>query len=399
VVDEGKAREPADRPPDPPPTRSHRTAANLAVLGFSLSLGSGTLVLPLLALAAGYDAAVVGLMTSVSAIAHLGLRLQLPLLLGRVADRSLIALSCLMIGGSYGGLLFSTALPVFVVAQLLQGGARALFWTASQTHAVRDGGSTVTSLARVQMIGNLGMIAGPPLAGVAAAVEIQLGLVVGLVSGLAAAATTVGMRRLAPFDRTPRGDQPHVWRRPGVDLGCWAGFTAGGWRAMLGSYVPVVLSGAGLGSSIIGVLIGVADAASIAITAVLLRWTPSRARESIEIGVVATCIALAVLPIVAGQPAAAAAVIIAGGLGTGILTTIGPALASDAVAANERGDAIAATGTFRAGGILITPVTVAAGLTIVSLPVGMAAAAASLAVPALASGLRARRLSIAGGPA
>jgi Major Facilitator Superfamily len=386
-------------PGDERPAASESWASAGTILGFSFALGTGTLALPLLALAAGYDAAAIGLLTAVSAVSQFGLRLQLPWLLGRYPDRALIGLSCLMIASSYGLLLVSEVLPAFLVAQLLQGGARALFWTSSQTHAVRGAGTTVRSLARVQVIGNIGTLSGPAAAGVAAGVSLELALAIGLISGVAGATLSRAMRYLPPFERHSRPGERRIWQRPGVDLACWAGFTAGGWRAMLGSYVPVILTAAGLGPSIVGALLALADGAAIAAGLWLVRHTPARAREAIEIGVVVSCVGLGVLPLVAGQAAVVAGIIALGGIGSGILTTIGPALASDSVAPNERGDAIAVAGTFRAAALLATPAGVAAGLAFVTLPVGMVVAAIGLAIPAVASGLRARRLAPAGGPA
>jgi len=42
--------------------------------------------------------------------------------------------------GAFALLSFSSVIPAFIVAQLAQGAARAIFWTAGQTHVIRDGG-------------------------------------------------------------------------------------------------------------------------------------------------------------------------------------------------------------------------------------------------------------------
>jgi hypothetical protein len=370
-----------------------RTMAALSVLGFSISLGIGTLALPLLALAAGYDAAVVGAFAATSAVAQLGFRLSLPWLLGRYSDRSLLGISCLMIAGSYAVLVVSTALPAFTVGHLLQGSARALFWTSSQTHAVRGSGTSVNALARVQIVGNIGTLTGPALAGAASGISVNLALVVGIATGLLAALSSRSMRSLPPFVRERRRPgEAHIWRRPGVDVGCWASFTAGGWRAMLGSYFPVVLTEAGLGPGLVGAFLALADAASFGAAAILIRVNPTATRLLIEVGVLAASIGIAVMPFVAMQPAVAAILIAVGGAGSGLLLTLGPAAASDSVAPNERGDAIAVAGTFRAAALFATPAGVAAGLSVVTLPFGVAIAGVVLGVPTVVSGLRARRL-------
>jgi MFS family permease len=58
------------------------------------------------------------------------------------------------------------------------------------------------------------------------------------------------------------------------------------------------------------------------------------------------------------------------GIGAGILQTMGPALAADSVRPEERGDAIASNGTFRAATLLIAPLGV--GAMVLALPIGVA---------------------------
>jgi hypothetical protein len=377
----------------PEPSAKNHLATGATMLGFTFALGTGMLVLPLLALAAGYDAIAVGLLTAVAAISQVGLRLLLPWLLGRFADRDLIATACLMIASSYAVLIATQELVPFIVAQLLQGGARAMFWTSSQTHAVRGSGSSVKSLARVQLVGNVGTLSGPPIAGIAAVASLQAALGLGASIALVGAVFSRAMADLAPFDRQRRVGEPRIWRRPGVDVACWAGFTAGGWRAMLGSYVPVVLASAGLSPSITGGLLALADGASIAVAAVLVRHSPRNMRRAVDVGVLVCCLGLGLVSVVASEPAIVGLFIAIGGAGSGVLTTIGPALASDSVRPDERGDAIAAAGTFRAAALFATPAGVAAGLAWVPLPVGLAIAAVGLAAPAVIAGIRTGRRS------
>jgi hypothetical protein len=374
-----------------PAPGADRLQAAFAVLGFSIALGTGQLALPLLALAAGYDAAVVGVFAAISAVAQVGFRLALPWLLRRVPDRRLMTAACLMIVSSYAVLLGSTALVAFVVAQLLQGSARALFWTSSQTHAVRGPGASVVSLARVQLVGNIGTLTGPAVAGVLSGISLDLALVLGIATGSVGTAFSLATHHLDPFARERRQTgQGRIWRRDGVDVGCWASFTAGGWRALLGSYFPVVLTAAGLGPSAVGAIIALADAASFGAAAVLSRWTLGATRTVIEVSVLATVAGVVGMPLVAGQPILAALVITIGGAGAGMLLTMGPAIASDAVGPDERGDAIAAAGTFRAGALFATPAAIAASLAVVSLPIGVGLAGVMLGLPTLASGLRSR---------
>jgi hypothetical protein len=68
--------------------------------------------------------------------------------------------------------------------------------------------------------------------------------------------------------------------------------------------------------------------------------------------------------------------------------SLGPALATESVSADERGEAIAVTGTFRAAALLVTPAAAAAALTVVSLPIGLVVAALALGGPPILAGLR-----------
>ena len=63
--------------------------------------------------------ATVGALVAVAAATQLGVRLTLPLLLGRYADRSLMAVSAIGLACTFALLILSTTLPVFVAAQLL----------------------------------------------------------------------------------------------------------------------------------------------------------------------------------------------------------------------------------------------------------------------------------------
>ncbi|MBX3030214.1 MAG: MFS transporter [Chloroflexi bacterium] len=367
------------------------------IMGFSFSLGVGTLALPLLALAAGYDAAAVGMLTAFSAVAQFLFRLCLPWLLGRYPDRAIIGVGCLAMGGSYALLLVDTSLLAFLLAQMLQGSSRALFWTASQTHVVRGSSNSVRPLAWLQALGSVGMLVAPAVAGLVATQSLDLALVLGVVSGVVGGGLSLWMRRLTPFDRRTRSRGRHIWRRPGVDVACWSSFATAGWRSMLNSFVPVALTAAGLGPSMVGALLALANLAALAGSGMLIRITPTRSRELVEAAVVMSCVSLAIIPFVAGEAVAVGILMAVGGAGSGILTTLGPSLANDAVAPNERGDAIAATGTFRAAALLATPAGVAGALSIVTLPVALVVASVALAAPVVASGIRARQVVPEGG--
>jgi MFS family permease len=78
------------------------------------------------------------------------------------------------------------------------------------------------------------------------------------------------------------------------------------------------------------------------------------------------------------------------GLGMGLLQTVGPALAAESVEENERGDAMAAVGLYRAGARFVAPFGVGALVLVMPLSHALVAAGALLALPA-AYALRVRR--------
>jgi predicted MFS family arabinose efflux permease len=371
--------------------RSDQPAALGAVFIYSIALGVGTLALPLLALDAGYDAATVGLLTATSAVSQVILRLSLPVLLSRWPDRTIIIVSSLTLGASYALLVLSTALPVFVAAQLLQGGARALFWTSSQTHAVRTPGTPVRMLARIGAVSNVGTMIGPVLTGVVATYSLVLAIAFGVVLAVAAAIAAVGLIRLPPYSRRRRTGEPPMWNQPGIDVACWSGFAAGGWRALMGSYVPVVLTTAGLAPGIIGVLLSAAELASTVTLAAFVRFPPRWTRITLDVSIVVAALSLAALPVAGDNVAVAGLLLVLSGAGSGPMTTLGAAVARQLAHPDDEGEAIALVGTFRAVALLLTPAGVAGTIGLVGVGAALSGAAILMAVPAVTVSLWRRR--------
>lgn len=361
------------------------TAAASAV--YALSLGIASVALPLLALRAGYSAAEVGALTAVSAIAQMVTRLFLGVAMRRWPDWTLVAAAALLLGVSNAVVVVSTALVPFVLAELLQGISRACFWTGSQTHVVRGPGPAASRLATVNLVSSVGLLAGPVVAGLLSERSPVLALAVAAGVAVAGVAPTLLLDRLPPF--VPPDDRPpgRLWRRPGVDVGCWAGVTAGAWRGLLSSYVPVALDAARQSASTIGALVSVANAASLVGAAAAGR-VRRRPAAVVLGGIVVTGLATAATAALAGSVALSALVLAVSGLAAGALQVLGPAIASDAVHPEERGDAIAVTGTFRAAALFAAPLAVA-GLVVVA-PLAPAVALVGVVMTAPAVVLRRR---------
>jgi MFS family permease len=359
--------------------------------GFALSLGIATVTIPLLALGAGYEPAAIGFLVATAAASQLVTRLTLPWLLGRYADRGLIALSATLMVGAFSLLLVSTALPAFLVAQISQGAARAVFWTSSQTHAIRSGGPAVRRLVDLNLAGNAGTLTGPALAGFLATFGLPVALAGAAVSAAAAALAAPLMARLPAYDRKQSVGALRILRRDGVDVASWANFVAGTWWAMIGSYIPVVLVGAGFGPALIGWLVTISESAGAATLLVIRRTRPERIRRIVRVGAFAEMAALAGIALSPALLPAYAALLIAGGMAAGAVTSLGPVLVTMVSNDQEHGDALAMSGTFRSFALLGAPAAVGALLAFVTLPVALASVAIAAAAPGVAMSLRGTR--------
>src|SRR6266487_2115919 len=321
-----------------------------------MALGMASVALPLLALHTGYSKSAVGLLTAASAVSQMGVRMVLGLVMRRYPDwvlvfgaGGLLAISCALVA-------WSAAVVPFVVCELFQGAARGCFWTGSQTHVVRGKGSSVGRLAVVNFVASIGQLIGPVVAGVLAVRSITPALVIAALIALVCMLPPLALDRLPPF--SPPVDRPRgrIWRRPGVDAGCWASLTA-----------------------------GAALVARVRGRTLVRAVTASMLVAGIGSGLVA---------LLAGSAPLAAVLLAASGLGAGALQTLGPALASDVVHPEERGDAIAAAGTFRAAALFVSPLAVAGLLSAIALTPAMLVTGLLITLPALTT----RRLSRAPTP-
>ncbi len=370
--------------------RGDRPIALTVAFGFALSLGIGMVAIPLVALDAGYDAPAIGFLVAVAAGSQLLMRLALPWLLGRYPDRVLIGVAGLAMLAGLVALLLTTALPGFVLAQAVMGASRALFWTSSQTHALRSGGQPIRRLVDLNLVGNAGTLTGPVLAGALATTGLPVALAG---AALAVSITLIGaplMRTFPAYDRRQSGGALRLMRLEGVDMACWANVVGGIWWSMIGSFVPVILVGAGLGPPVIGLLVTLSEGAGAAML-VVLRRTPVRlVARIVQAGAFIEMVALAGIALAPHSAVAYAAFLILGGGAAGCVTGLAPALVALAAGEQEHGDALALSGTFRSIALLGAPAMVGASLAVVALPVALVVIAAAAAAPGLVLAARGR---------
>ncbi|NUR08384.1 MAG: MFS transporter, partial [Nocardioidaceae bacterium] len=283
------------------PGRPSRDLAAAAAGGFvfSVALGLASVVLPLLAVRSGYSGVAIGLLTALSAVTQMASRMVLGPVMRVFPDWTLVLGACVTLALSSAAVAVSTALVPFALAQALQGVSRACFWTGSQTHVVRGDGPSVGALAAVNLVSGVGLLLGPVAGGVIGEHSLRLALVVGAGAALLGVVPAALLDRLPAF-RPPADRVPgRLWRRPGVSSGCWAGMTAGAWRGLLGSYVPVALSAARLSSTTIGTLVAVANAASLVGSAVVGRLRDTALPRAFLVGTLAAGLATAGIAVAA----------------------------------------------------------------------------------------------------
>ena len=349
---------------------------------FSHGLGVSTVALPLLAVAAGHSDAAIGVLVACSAGAQISMRVVLAGLLHRFTERTLLLTAAVLLIGSTAVVLVWEVLAVFVLAQVLQGLARGFFWIGVQAQVVRSAEDSLRPLARLDFVSGIGLVTGPAaIAAVGGSLPLALGL--GLLLTALSLWPMLRLQVLPRFERRSDDARISVWRRPGVPPAILAGIGTGIWRALLGSYVPVLLIVADHSSSTVGLLVGVGTGASIlgSLAAGLTagRWTRAALVSSALLtaaGLLGVVAAAHVLPVVV-------AALVLSGLGAGTLQTLGSALAARAVEPRLRGSVVAQVGTYRAGALFGVPLGVA-GLVLL-LPLGPAVALAGLltALPAL----------------
>lgn len=368
-----------------PSVSRDRVLSALAIVLFGVALGTLSVVVPLLGIHAGYSASEIGLLVAVAAVAQLITRLCMGALMRRIPDRSFLIASGVMIAVSCALLAISPAFIIFVASQLMQGTARAFFWTSSQTHAVRTSASAVNGLRDVNLAAGVGALLGPAVAGYLWGVSVQLPLALGAVAGSMAVLPAAMLIRFPPFAPRPviyRNQEKHLWRRPGVNAACWMNAAAGAWKSLLDSYVPLALSLAGQSAAVIGVLLSIANTTVLAGSA-LGGWIHRHGiRASLITGVIATGLGMAATGPFAGLTVLVAASLAASGIGAGILQTVGPAIAAEKVHPEERGDALALTGTFRATALMLTPVGMAGVVAFAPVTAALLAAGLLIAAPA-----------------
>lgn len=351
----------------------------LTSLVFGMTLRLSGVVLPVYMRHEGQALSTIGLVVAASGLAQLLTRPWLSVLLRRFPDRSIIlcAIGLLIVSGL--AVLAGPFLGVFVVSQLLQGSARALYWTASQTYVVRGRDRSATALAEVNFASSVGQLAGPALAGFLLGESLWGSVLATGICPLLCLLQASRLDRHDPFPPRERTTTIGSWRTGMVRSGCWAGVAAGAWEGLAGSYLPILLLAAGFASSGVGLSLSAANLGGVVGGLAAARLGPRNVPTALWAGAIATGLGLACTAAWADHVVIVVAALGLASTAAGMLRTLGPAAASDSVPAGIRGDALTATGTYRAVALVVVPALVGGIVAVTTLPVAVIATAVVIA--------------------
>ena len=326
---------------------------------FSLSLGVTTVVYPLFVIDQGRSGTVAGVLIGLSAAVQVLTRWKLGAVMRVVSNSDVITAAAVLMSLSVGLLVFESGLVALLVSALVQGVARACFWTGNQVQIVRSERSTSRGIATLNMVATAGFLIGPAAGGAIAQSSYRAAFAVAAAVALAGAVPTLMLSRPPPFARVGGHSYLHLLRNRGVRVGVWASVAIGAWRGLLGSYVPIGLDATGSTETVIGVVVAVANGAAALSGYFAVNMEGSRVAPGVARWGAVTLVATVFVGFDL-HVAAIIAALVAGGVAIGLLQVLAITAVSEAVQTELQGDAVTIAG-------------VARGLTLSGAPFGVAA--------------------------
>ena len=344
-----------------PPTRREALGLYTGALLFSVSLGITLVAYPLFVVGDGWSKSTAGVLIGLSAAVQVLTRWRLGWVMRQVSNSHVITAAAALMGLGVGILVLDSGLVALVVSSVVQGVARACFWTGNQVQIVRSSRSTPKAIATLNMAATVGMLIGPALGGVLAQSSYRAAFAVAAAVAFVGVAPTLALVRLPPFARVGGHSYLKLLASRGVRVGVWASVAVGAWRGLLGSYVPIGLDAAGSSETVIGVVVAVANGAAavggyLAVDMEGSRVAPGVARWGV-VTLVSTVFVGFDLPV-----AAVTAALVVGGVAVGLLQVLAITAVSEGVRDELQGDAVTIAGVARGATLSGAPLGVAAVL-------------------------------------
>ena len=342
-----------------PPERREALAQYSGVVLFSLSLGITLLAYPLFMLDQGRSEEAAFVLIGLSAAVQVLTRWRLGAVMRVVSNAHVITSASALMGLAVGLLVLESGLAALVVSAVVQGAARAFFWTGNQVQIVRSSRSTPAAIATLNMVATVGMLIGPVLGGLIARYSFRAAFATAAAVALVGVISGLTLHRPPPFARVGGHSYLQLLRNHGVRVGVWASIAVGAWRGLLSSNVPIGLDAAGASETVIGIVLAVANASAALSGYLAVRMEGPRVARSVArwgaVTLVATLFVGFDLPV-----AVLTAALVAGGVAIGLLQVLSIAAVSEVVRPELQGDAV-------------TIVGVARGMTLSGAPLGVAA--------------------------
>ena len=352
-VSEGPAGADAER-------AGFESAAQYAgALLFSLSLGITLVAYPLFVVGLGRSKTEAGLLVGMSAGMQVLTRWQLGSVMRAVSNADVVTGAALLMGLAVGVLVLWSGLAALVVSAVVQGVARACFWTGNQVQIVRSARSTPRAIATLNSVATVGMLVGPAVGGALAQSSFRAAFAAAAAVAILGVAPTLMLSRPAPFARVGGHGYLELMRNRGVRVGFWASVAVGAWRGLLGSYVPIGLDAAGTSETVIGLIVAVANGAAAVGGYMAVSAEGPRVAAGVARWGAVTAVATAVVGFELHAALLTTALVV-GGLATGLVQVLAITAVSQAVRPELQGDAVTIAG-------------VARGLTLSGAPFGVAA--------------------------
>ncbi len=348
----------------PPHSERDSAAQYSSAFLFSVGLGMILVAYPLYVIDQGQSETMAGLLLGLSAASQVITRWRLGSLMRLVSHTLVITSAAALLAVAAGLLVVSGSLVVLAVSAGIQGVARAFFWTGNQVHVVRSSRSTPVSIANLNMVATVAMLVGPVLGGVISERSFPVAFTAAAVVVLAGLGPTLLLDRMAPFNRVSGHRYLHLLRHCGVRLGVWASIAVGLWRGLLSSYIVIGLANGGNSKTSIGVVIAIANAAAVVGGYLATRVAGPRVPASTAWWSAVT----AVTTLAVGfelNVSVVTALLVAGGVGVGLIQVHAITAVSEAVHPDLRGDAVTLAGVARGISLSGAPLGVA-GLLLVT---------------------------------